>query len=353
MLAAISQHTAPAGSLQATLESISALFHSVFEPSKHGARATVAKIQRKGPGMPLRRGSVVESGTVLGRVSVPAGAQEGHIQFAIRPAGDSATIDPAPIMASWVQLQAALHPQGAKASNPLLGATASDVLLLSKPALEGTVLADPGIALGACARRDVASGSVDKRALAVLAFLSRSGLQPSVGALRCAAAVRSRSGATPQDSIRAVPIVAIDGTPIAGHQGTSSITDLAIRTLLTLPSEFVPSEITSLMHYPGSANTLANGTYWNRIRLAFGPAPAATGSSPAATGTSPGATPATHPGEAGATASSAGPPASSLLTANPLNAAEWNQLIKRVSELPTPTVATKPSSSAVADPKRP
>jgi hypothetical protein len=299
--------------------------------------------------MPLRRGSVVESGTVLGRVSVPAGAQEGHLQFAIRPAGDSATIDPAPIMASWVQLQAALHPQGARASNPLLGATASDVLLLSKPALEGTVLADPGITIGACARRDVAGGSVDRRALAVLAFLSRSGLHPSVGALPCAPAVSSRSGATPEDSIRAVAITAIDGTPIAGHQGTSSITDLAIRTLLTLPSEFVPSEITSLMHYPGSANTQANAADWNRIRLGFSPAPAAASSAAASTAA---ASP-THLGEAAATASSAGSPASPPLTANPLNAAQWNQLIKRVSELPTPTVAAKPSSSAVADPKRP
>src|SRR5262249_22326795 len=169
-----------------------------------------------------------------------------------------------------------------------------------------------------------------------------SGLHPSVGALPCAPA---HSGATQQDSIHSVPIVAIDGTPVAGHQGPSTIADLAIRTLLTLPSEFVPSEITSLMHYPGSANTLAKAAYWNRIRLAFGPAPA--------TAASAAATTAARPGEAGATASSAGAPASSPLTANPLNAAQWNQLIKRVSELPAPTVATKPSSSAVPDPKHP
>jgi hypothetical protein len=346
MLATVGKPTAPAGSLQATLDSISALFRAVLQPSKQAARTAAAEAQRKGQGMPLRQGSVVEGGTVLGRVNVPAGAQDGHLRFAIRPAGDSATIDPAPILASWVQLQGALHPQGAKASNPLLGATASDVLLLSKSALEGTVLADPGITIGACARRDVAGGGVDRRVLAVLAFLSRSGLQPSVGPLPCAPAVSSGPRATPQNSIRAVPIVAIDGTPIAGHQGVSTITDLAIRTVLTLPSEFVPSEVTSLMHYPGSVNTRANATYWNRIRLGFAPAPAAASASPAST--SP-----THPGEPGATASSASPPASSLITANPLNATQWDQLIKRVSELPTPTVAVKPSSSAVADPKGP
>jgi hypothetical protein len=42
-----------------------------------------------------------------------------------------------------------------------------------------------------------------------------------------------------------------------------------------------------------------------------------------------------------------------VITSNPLDAAQWDQLIRRVSELPAPTVATKPSSSAVADPKRP
>jgi hypothetical protein len=346
MLAAMSQPTAPGNSLQATLNSLSELFQPVLHVGRLG-RGLVAKAKPNGQGLPLRRGSVVESGTVLGSVSVPSGARAGHLRFAIRPAGDSATIDPAPILASWTQLQSALHPQGAQASNPLLGATASDVFLLSKPALEGAVLSDPGVTIGACARRDVAAGSVDKRVLAVLAFLSRSALHPSVGALPCPHGGPAGTGATSaQDTIRAVAVSAIDGTPIAGHQGASTITDLAIRTLLTLPSEFVPSEITSLMRYPGSANTLAEAAYSNRIRLGFAPAPATRAGSPTATAPA-------LPGAAGAASPSAGSPGSSVITANPLDAAQWNQLIKRVSELPTPTVATKPSPSAVADPKRP
>ena len=108
---------------------------------------------------------------------MPPGAHDGHLRFAIRPAGDPETIDPGPILANWAQLQSALHPQGAKATNALLGATASDVFLLSKAQLERTVLSDPGITLDACARHEVASGMVDKRVLAVLAFLSRSGLR--------------------------------------------------------------------------------------------------------------------------------------------------------------------------------
>src|SRR6202035_476207 len=75
-----------------------------------------------GDRLALRRGAVVASGTVLGRVRVPKGASAGHLRFAIRPAGDSATIDPRPILANWEQLDAALHPRGAKAKNALLGA---------------------------------------------------------------------------------------------------------------------------------------------------------------------------------------------------------------------------------------
>jgi hypothetical protein len=102
------------------------------------------------------------------------------------------------------------------------------------------------------------------------------------------------------------------------------------------------------MQYPGSHNTKAQQDHWNRIELRFNQAPAAT----------PGQ------GTAGTTAQSAtsghsapsplGLPASaSVITANPLSVAQWNQLMKRVSELPTPTVATTPSTSAVPDPKHP
>jgi soluble lytic murein transglycosylase-like protein len=64
--------------------------------------------------LPLRVGSAVSQGTVLGYVHVPSGAKDGHLRFAIQPAGDSDTIDPRPILSSWKQLAAALHPQDAK-----------------------------------------------------------------------------------------------------------------------------------------------------------------------------------------------------------------------------------------------
>jgi hypothetical protein len=102
------------------------------------------------------------------------------------------------------------------------------------------------------------------------------------------------------------------------------------------------------MQYPGSHNTKAQSDHWNRIELHFNSAPAATPGQ-GATGTT------AHSATSGQPAPSPlGLPASaSVISANPLSVGQWNQLMKRVSELPTPTVATKPSASAVPDPKRP
>jgi hypothetical protein len=300
--------------------------------------ARKARHSRAGQPTPLRAGSVVASGTVLGHVLVPPRAKDGHLRFAVRPSGDNETINPAPVLANWAQLQTALHPQGAKATNALLGATASDAFLLSKSQLERAVLSDPGITLDACGRREIASGKVDKRVLAVLAFLSRSGLEPTVSALRCTSSLLAGSPSAGY-SADEVDISAINGTAIAGHQGPETITDLTIRTLLTLPSEFVPHEIVSLMRYPSSSRTHASAAAANHIHLVFLPETATTTLNPAA------ATKAAHSARTGRTAPSP------LVTTSALSAAQWNQLMERVGTLPMPSIATKPSSSAVPDPK--
>jgi Transglycosylase SLT domain len=304
--------------------------------ARSAAKARNSKTPQR---LPLQRGAVVSSGTVLGHVRVPAGAHAGHLRFAIRPAGDSSTIDPGPILANWAQLQAALNPRGAKSSNALLGATASNVFLQSKAELQRAVLSDPGITLAACDRHDVAVGSVDRRLLAVLAFLSRSGLKPTVGSLRCDTAGAAAAGTPPARD--ALEITAINGVRIAHHQGAGTITDLTIRTLLTLPGEFVPHKIVSLMRYPGAASTHALASAAAHIRLEFLPARPGTALRPAAVGK------AAH---SASTGSAAPVP---LVTTTVLSATQWNQLLTRVGALPAPKVATKPSSAAILDPKHP
>jgi soluble lytic murein transglycosylase-like protein len=318
------------------------LFAHPGNPDARAAAALAATRRAKrnsaGERAPLRKGSVVTSGTVLGHVLVPAGGRDGHLRFAIRPAGDVGTVDPGPILANWAKLQTALHPQGATATNALLGATASDVFLQSNSELERAVLSDPAITLDACARHDVASGAVDKRVLAILAFLSRSGLKPTANVVRCGQEQPTTPDAqSNENSGAALDITAINHVAIAGHQGAGTITDLTIRTLLTMPAEFVPHEIVSLMRYPGAPNTHARPAYSDQIQLAFRPLPTSSSLATAATGT------AAHSAKAGATAPVP------VVTTSPLSAAQWNQLMTRVSALPVPTVKTKPSSQAIPD----
>jgi soluble lytic murein transglycosylase-like protein len=321
------------------------LFAHPGNPDALAAAASVASRtphNSAGQRQPLRKGSVVATGTVLGRVSMPPGARDGHLRFAIQPAGDPSSVDPRPILANWAQLETALHPKGATAEDALLGATASDVFLLSKSQLERTVLSDPDITVYACGRHDIASGKVDKRVLAVLAFLSRSGLKPTVSALRCGQSQYTSAGTfSPQDRGDAVDISAINGVAITGHQGAGTITDLTIRTLLSLPGEFVPQQITSLMRYPGAPSTHAVPSYSNRIHLGFEPAGAAVALLPAA------AAAVAHSARSGHTARS---PLVGSVTVSPV---QWSQLFTQIAALPAPKVARKPSSAAIPDRKHP
>jgi hypothetical protein len=213
------------------------------------------------------------------------------------------------------------------------------------------VLADPGVQLDACGRRDVAGGAVDKRVLAALLFLSRSGLQPTVSGLRCprggdtisGLSVVSGAGASAGAVLRsaaqraaahggglAVDITAINDIPIAGHQGPGSVTDAAIRTLLALHGQFAPRRIVSLMQYPEAPSTRALPTAWNHIHLQFPPVRATASAHAAATGPSA---------------------ASPLAASGQLNDAQWSQLIERITTLPKPTVSVTPSSAAIRDPQ--
>jgi hypothetical protein len=342
-------------------------------PNNPDAQAAAARFAPRGPSYPkgwgpLRVGSVVSQGVTLG-TSTPstgsstastgsstasaakattnaASAHTGSLHFAIRPAGDSSAVDPRPILQNWDQLQHALHPQGAKGSSGLVGATASDVFLLSRTELEHAVLADPGIELPSCARHEVIAGRVDSRVLALLLFLSRNGLKPTVSEVRC----------TPSSSANAhsalaqgegVDISKISGVAIDGHQGAGTITDLTIRTLLTLQGRFAPHSIVSLMRYPGAPTTQAQVSHASFIGVDFTPSHASPSTQAAA------AAAAAHSAGPGATAPS--PFAVSLgLAANgnpTMSAAQWNTLLSRIGSLQQPKVATKPSSSAIRDPQ--
>jgi len=276
----------------------------------------------------LRAGVQVIAGTVLGHVGQAAGgasslsASQPHIVFQIHPAGAGAPpIDPKPILDGWVALENTSIFR-AKGENPFLATspTTGQVLLESKQQLEPQVLHDGGIRLGACGHQAVQAGRVDKRVLAMLEYLSVSGLKPTVSGLRCggSAPAAVAANASASSSSEAVSITAINGVPMAGHQGQGSIADTAVRKLLMLQGAARPQRIVSLTSYPGAAGVLASPSARDAIRVAF--------SSPN-----------------GAGARTAG------LFDSTLTPSEWIKLVARLGEIPDPTVGRGPSTAAIPD----
>jgi hypothetical protein len=226
---------------------------------------------------PLKVGSVVVAGTILGRLGAGTPTDASHLQFMIQPAGNKAPyIDPKPILDGWKLLEAtAIYRAdgvdpffGKNARNPTIG----QILLMSKEQLQSRVLLDPNVRIYPCGRRDIQSGAIDRRILAVIELLSASGLDPDVTGLKCGHTADGSDGVDAAGSTGAsVDISAINGVPILGHQGAGSVTDITVRHLLTLQGAMQPGEIVSLMSYKGQPNALSLPDHANRIQIAYTP----------------------------------------------------------------------------------
>jgi hypothetical protein len=274
---------------------------------------------------PLKPGAIVVAGTILGRIAAGTPTNASHVDFMIRPAGKKAPyIDPKPILDGWKLLEATAVYRaagvspffGPRAKNPTVG----QVLLMSKEQLTNRILADPRVSIYACGRRDIQAGSIDRKILALIEFLSASGLDPTVTGLKCG---HSLTGSTGVDAAGAtgesVDISAINNIPIQGHQGPGSIADVAIRRLLTLQGAMKPDDIASLMSYKGQNNAVSLPDHANRIQVSYTP----------------------------------------LYGQNQqlsneiksiLRPGQWIQLINRISQIPEPIVPIAPSRYAIKTP---
>ena len=274
----------------------------------------------------LKVGSIVIAGTILGRIGGPSQNVSPHLYFTIRPAGRNApNIDPKPILDGWKLLQATavyrannIDPfYGPGKRNPSVG----QVLLMSKTQLTTRVLTDPHVRVYNCGRRDIQAGTIDRRVLAVIEFLSASGLDPTVSGLACDHSVNGATGVDQAGATgESVDISEINGIPIAGHQGPGSITDIAIRRLLTLQGSMAPDYIVSDMSYKGQSGTLALPDHKNRIQVSYTPA------------------------------YGINTKLSKQIKAI-LRPGQWTKLIDRISQIPEPVVPISPSKYAIREPK--
>jgi hypothetical protein len=221
----------------------------------------------------LRRGSHVIGGTILGRVGATIPGTAPHVSFSIRPAGRGAPrIDPKPILDGWKLLEATAVYR-ASGRNALRGEgslSIGQVLMMPKPLLEKRVLADARIEIYDCGRADVRSGRVDRRVLAMLAYLAESGMRPTVTSLQCGHSYYTASGnVSHHSSGNAVDIAAVNGIPIIGHQEPGGITEQTVRRLMRLQGTMRPDQIISLLDL--GANTLAMADHADHIHVGFQP----------------------------------------------------------------------------------
>jgi hypothetical protein len=270
----------------------------------------------------LKKGAIVIAGTILGRVGGPSQGVSSHLYFMIQPAGKKAPyIDPKPILDGWKLLEATAVYRaagvdpffGPGAKNPTVG----QVLLMSKQQLTTRVLSDPHVQIYACGRRDIQGGLIDRRVLAVIEFLSASGLDPDVSGLECGHNATGAGGVDAAGATGAsVDITKINNIPVLGHQGQGSVTDLAIRRLLTLQGSMRPNQIVSDISYKGQPNTLALPDHKSRIQITFTP-------------------------DFG-TNNKLAKQIKSILQPG-----QWIQLINRISQIPEPVVPIAPSKYAI------
>jgi hypothetical protein len=144
------------------------------------------------------------------------------------------------------------------------------VLLFTKRQLTRIVLNSDDIHVYAGGREDIAAGRIDRRVLATLVFLARSGLKPTVSSLSAGHSLLTTAGNVSAHSYgHAVDISAINGVPIIGHQGAGSVTATTLARLVQLQGYLRPNQIISLMTIDGRDNTLSMGDHDDHIHVGF------------------------------------------------------------------------------------
>jgi hypothetical protein len=266
---------------------------------------------------PLKKGSRVIGGTIVGRIGRTIPGTAAHVDFSIRPAGRGApNIDPKPILDGWKLLEATAIYR-ASGRNVLYGKdnagamSIGQILLLPKPLLEKRVLSDERIDLYGCGRDDIRSGTIDRRVLATLEYLAESGLRPGVTSLKCGHGFYTASGNVSEHSSgNAVDIATVNGIPILGHQEPGGITEQTVRRLMQLQGTMAPHQIISLLEMGGA--TFAMADHNDHIHVGFQPMFGAN--------------------------RKLGKQALAVLKPD-----QWSNLIARLREIENPVVPTKPS----------
>lgn len=264
----------------------------------------------------LKKGSRVVAGTVLGRLAETPGAS---VNFSIKPGGeDTPQIDPKPFLDGW-KLLAETNIYSARGKDRFsnkLGA--GGILLLSKSALQKRVLNNDMVEFTQqCDRDYIAGGSIDRRILATIEFITAHGYTMLITSMLCGreSSITTSGNVSNHTRGSAIDIAAINGEVVTpGTQGPGSLTDQVAQLVLTLQGTMAPDEVISLMDYPQPAG-FAMGDHGDHLHVGF---------SPMAGAEVPGGT-----------------------IAATLGAEQWEALTERLGQIKNPDVPTTPSDDAL------
>jgi len=136
-------------------------------------------------------------------------------------------------------------------------------------------LADPRLSIYRCGRIDIRRGRIDRRVLATMNFLADNGFRLTITSLRCGATRHDSNTddgsdrASQHSDGTAMGISRIDGLPVADHQGSGSVADALIKTVLQQQGVMEPDRVTSHENLPGAVSVSAPGERGDDIDIGF------------------------------------------------------------------------------------
>lgn len=219
---------------------------------------------------PLKVGSQVTAGTLLGQVNAAGGASGSGLTIKVRPAGKgSPLIDPTPLITTW-KLREETSARGLLSGNPLKGGiSAGQVLLLPDDIIRARVLNDPRIRIYPCGRNDIRTGKIKEQVLGALEYLAESGFRMTVTSLSCGHSRLTASGNPSAHPFGlAVDIAEINGEPVLGNQQPGGPADQLIDRLLALQGKWEPNQIISLIP-KGRPNTLVLADHNDHVHVGY------------------------------------------------------------------------------------
>ena len=267
---------------------------------------------------PLRKGSKVVAGTVLGRIGKTTHLAP-HVNFSIRPAGKGAPkIDPKPILDGWKLLEATAIYRAA-GEEPVHRGRGDEQRHpgppdAQEPSSSSKVLADPRLSIYACGRNDIRTGQIDARILATMEYLADNGFRLTITSLKCGHSLMTTSGNVSEHTTGDAMDIADDQRrPRRAPPGPGDPRRLADQEPLEAPGHDAAAP-DHLARGPARADQLRAAGPLDHVHVGFYPA-----------GTAP-------------SGGKTGKQFESLLKPD-----QWNKLIGRIGQIQNPTVPTSPS----------